>query len=315
MTTPGIETQDGAAGTASTGTTGSTAAATTGTTPHQATGTTAGGNSQGAGATSAGGATSAAPAGNSGGGNGSGTGATSEDRSKWHPPHVNQRLSGENGKLKQEAQRLREQLAAVTGITPPKQETPRELPDGVTEADIARARKEFALVYPELAGMDAETLTAIREFVENDLPQFRDQHQHYWNQIGTSTGRALQSEIKSQIGDLSPKGTAALYGAFKTLLESNDEFYERYRAGDPQLITDFIAEYKTEVLDVYHTRQTSAATAAASGTVARATRLPRGGTTSTVIPAAQQEEKPKTEEALHKRAWNRIQEKRRAATA
>lgn len=311
-------TQDGSAGTASTSTTGSSTAATTATSPHQATGTTAGSDSSTAGATGTGAGQQNNTAGNSGGGTtsaGAGAGAT-EDRSKWHPPHVNQRLSGENGKLKSEVQRLRDQIAAVTGITPPKQEPARRLPQGVTEEMIQAAREEFALIHPELAefGSAKELLATLKEFVEKDLPAFRDQHSHYWKQIGAVTGRSLQAEIKTQIGELSPRALRALYSDFKASLESDDEFYERYQAGDPQLTADFIADYKKELLDTYHTRQVAATTAAASGSVTKAQRLPRGGNSSTVIPAAQAEGKPKTEEELHSRAWKRIQE-RRAATA
>lgn len=306
-------TQDGTAGAASTSTTGSSTAATTGTSPHQ---TPAASDSS---AAAAGTGQQSNTTGNSGGGNGSvgaGTGAT-EDRSKWHPPHVNQRLSGEKAKLALELKQAREQLAAVTGITPPKQEPARRLPQGVTEEMIQAAREEFALIHPELAEFASakELLQTLREFAEKDLPAFRDQHSHYWKQIGAVTGRALQAEIKSQIGELSPRGLSALYSDFKTLLETNDEFYDRYQAGDPQLTADFIAEYKKEILDPYHTRQASTALAASTGAVVKAQRLPRGGNSSTVIPAAQAEEKPKTEEALHKRAWDRIQERRKASAA
>lgn len=313
----GDESQDGTAGTASTSATGSSSA-TTGTSPHQTAASTTDGNTHSAAAATSAVGQQNSIAGNSGGGAtsaGAGTGQATEDRSKWHPPHVNQRLSGENGRLKSEAQRLREQLAAITGITPPKQEPTRELPDGVTEQDIARARKEFALVFPELAefGSAKELLQTLREFAEKDLPAFRDQHQHYWSQIGAVTGRQLQAEIKSQVGELSQRGLAALYSDFKTLLETNDEFYTRYAAGDPQLITDFIADYKKEVLDPYHTRQASSAAAAATTAVTRAARLPRGGNTSTVIPAGQTAAEPKTAEDRHRQSFRRMRERATAA--
>lgn len=290
---------------ATTSTSGQTTA---GTSPHQATSTGA--------ATSA---VQTPPGGSSTVNNGSATADTSAaaTRSTQSPLQDNgaaRRLARDNGNLKRDLEQARAQLAALTGVAVPAPAQSRRLPEGVTEEAIARAREEFALVFPELAELSGEEIKEMRAFLKGDLPAFRDQHKHYWGGIAQTVGRALQSEIKDTLGELSPKTLTRIYSAFRAELETNDEFFDRYQNGDPALITEFIADFKADFMG-FHTRQAASTTTAASGAITRGRALPRSGTSSTVLPAGQSEAKPKDEEELHKRAFARIQERRRATAA
>lgn len=293
---------------------------TPGTSPHQTgqTGATSGASAAGGGAAAAA-ATGTTEGGSATTSGATGSGQTAEDRSKWHPPHVNKRLSKENGTLKQQLDQMRNQMAALTGIAPPAPAGPaRRLPQGVTEDMVESARQEFALIYGEKASRllsDEKLLDTFFEFVEKDLPEFRDSRTSQWKTLGTSHGRALNAEIKAQIGDMSDVGKAKIFASFKHELETNEEFFDRYQLSDPDLSREFVASYKQEVLDPYHTRQTSTATAAASSTVVRGRALPKGGSSSTVVPAGQSAQEPKDEDARHRGAFQRFKQRRDAASA
>lgn len=206
------------------------------------------------------------------------------------------------------------------GLDP--QRSQRQLPEGVTEQQIEVARQELDLIHPGLGKIVSllskeGMLEQFEAFMSNELPAFRDQNDTYWKQLGTNTQRSLKTEAEAQIGKLTDRATRKMFGMFKSLLESDDEFYGRYESGDPDLVRDFITEYKEDYLDPYHTKQTSGA----AGNIARNRNLPRGGTGNGagVAPAGNQagEEQldPKDEDSIHKRAFRRFQTRRQAATA
>jgi hypothetical protein len=174
---------------------------------------------------------------------------------------------------------------------------------------IDQARQEFALVHPRAAklfdALDDEKLGRLLTFLDSGYSLVDEMNEHRWRDLGARTVRAIDSAVKEHIGDLSDKGRAKLLHTFDSLLRSDQDFFERYQAGDPQLVTDFVTEYKQDVLDPYHTSRASAA----ASTVSRARTLPRGGASSTVIPAGQGGEPAldaNDPDAIHRRSFQRM---------
>jgi hypothetical protein len=310
------------AGATGTGTTTSTGGQTTaGTSPHQATGTGAP-NASATATPPGGGSTTGTGAPGATGSAADGTAAAAtRSTAQQNPPQdsgVARRLARDLGNAKRELEQARQQIAAITGLTPPRPQAPaRRLPQGVTDEMIQQAQAEFEIIHPRLAKLAAlpdEVLEEFLGFVEKrGWSSIEEVTNRDWNRSAAATTRALNSEIKEQLGAVSEKTNARIFGAFRAELQSNDEFFQRYEAGDPDLVREFIADYKAD-FEGFSTRQAASTTTAASGTVARARTLPRGGTTSTVVPG-QTETKPKTEDELHSRAWKRVQDARRASGA
>jgi hypothetical protein len=187
----------------------------------------------------------------------------------------------------------------------------------VTLEMVEAARAEFALVHPRLARLaelDDEKLDRLLKFVDTGITSFESSEENQWKRHGAAVMRSLQSEVKTQVGELTERGMGKLIATFNSLLRTDDDFFERYANGDPQLVVDFVNEYKTDVLDPYHTSRASASTT----TVARTRTLPRAGASSTVVPAGAAGEPaldPKDPDAIHKRAFQRMEQRRKAVAA
>ena len=323
-----VQTQDGtSAASASSGTPGSAASAAT--SPHQTSpGSTTGANAGAAGAAAgasggqhaagqqAGQSGSPSAGAGSAAGNGS---AAADSRDGWHPPHVNRRLSRENAELKRNVQAMQAQLAVINGITPPRNAAPANLPPGVSQEDVDRARQEFALFHPGLSRLadvlgDDNRMNRLIAYLEAENDPIEDIQSSHWRDRGTWAMREIAAEAKEQIGDLTDRGQRLLLNTFNALLRSDDEFFQRYAAGDPQLIVDFVNDYKAGILDPYHTSRASAA----ASTVSRARTLPRGGASSSVVPAGAAAEgalDANDPDAIHKRAFQHMQQRRQGAAA
>jgi hypothetical protein len=301
-------TQDGQAGAASTGTT--TGSSTTAeTSPHQPSGAQAGTGTAASAASGQNGQQAGQQAAQAGQGNGR---TAAEDRSNWHPPHVNRRLSREVAEYRRQAEQARQQLAALTGIQPP-QNTGRRLPQGVTEEQVSQALQELDVIVPGIGKLvENGRLDKLIQFLDSGMESVTQQQQQYYRSQGAQTIRALESEVQEQIGQLTQRGMGKLVTAFYAQLQNDEEFFERWQQGDPRLITEFVNEYKSDVLDPYHTSRASSA----AGTVARARTLPRGGNTSAIVPGQSQEPPldPNDPDAVHKRAFARMQARQRANT-
>jgi hypothetical protein len=82
------------------------------------------------------------------------TGVSSEDRSNWVPPHriretreaalrqANEQFAQRESQMRAEAERYRQQVLALTGVTPP------------PNPEIKAVKDQFAHLYPGLAKMD-----------------------------------------------------------------------------------------------------------------------------------------------------------------
>ncbi len=231
--------------------------------------------------------------------------------------NAHRRLQGENNRLRREMEQMRNQFGAAMGFTPSGGR--RELPEGVTEDAINAAAQELELVHPGL-GKLVKTLGAegmiekLTQLLNDDLPAFRQTSELTLRQQGFQMKRGLDTAIKATFGDkATDKGKQRIYAAFAHALDTDDEILARYEAGDPELATDFIKDYAESL--PFQTQQ--AAHQQQTTTVVRGRQLPRGGSASTVLPGHGQQEPaldPNDEDARHKRAFSRMQQRRQAAT-
>jgi hypothetical protein len=214
-------------------------------------------------------------------------------------------LTRQQQELQRQLEDARRQIGALTGVVPPAAAPSRRLPQGVTEEHVQQALQELDLVIPGIGKLvENGRLDRLLSFLDEGLPQVQEQGQHYWRTRGAETIRTLQTEVKTQIGEISQRGMQRLMASFHAELSANEEFFERWQAGDPNLVSEFISEYKQDVLDPYHTSRASGT----ASSVARARTLPRGGNTSSVVPGQSGEPAldPKDEDAVHKRAFQRM---------
>lgn len=214
-----------------------------------------------------------------------------EDRSNWVPSHVVRQRSEELAKAQRELDYHRRQVAALTGVRPP------EPPPNPEHEEV---KKQFFQVFPwakKLEGM----VDKLEGLSNVDMNQFQQSIQQSWQVYGHSALRTLTDKAKEIYGsDVTPKTLQRLSRSFATELEHDAEMRERYETGDLTVIDDFLSDYRGTVLDPY--RRTSQAQAAAPPRP----RLPRGGGSSPVVPAAPalpQTNDPK----FHNAAWARFQ--------
>lgn len=214
---------------------------------------------------------------------------------------------------------MQAQIAAINGIAPPRTSAPVNLPPGVSQEDVERARQEFAIFHPGLSRLadvlaDEDRMNRLVAYLEAENDPIEDIRSSHWQERGTWAVREIAAVAKEEIGELSERGRALLLSTFNALLRTDDEFFQRYAAGDPQLIVDFVNDYKAGLLDPYHTSRASAA----ASTVSRARTLPRSGASSSVVPAGAPAEGALNQndpDAIHKRAFQRMQQRRQGAAA
>lgn len=220
-----------------------------------------------------------------------------EDRSNWVPPHVQRKYVDEVQRVRAEADVLRRQMAALTGVQPPA--APRN-------PEFDQIRNQIYEVAPELGRLAklVDKLEKLGEIEPDEIQAIRESQTQAWLAHGNQVLDAVEAELRSAYGggEISPKALKQFQGFFVASVANDPELKARYEAGDPRLIKEFIADYKQGLLDPYH-RSTTATTAPAR---AAAARLPRGGGSSAITPGPARTVKPSDGEAYHKAAFDRF---------
>jgi hypothetical protein len=219
-----------------------------------------------------------------------------EDRSNWVPSHVVRQRTEELTKLQQQLAFEQQRVAALSGV---------KLPAPPRNPEHDQIRNQLYEIAPELKELAElkEKIKALSGFDPKEFQALKDSQQQSWQVYGNSTLRTLIDKAKEAYGgaDLSPKALRRISSAFASELQEDQEFRERYEAGDLSIIDEFIADYRGSVLDPY--RRQSAAAAAPNMAAAR--RLPRGGGSTPVVGARPALLKP-TDPNFHQDAWKRF---------
>ena len=151
--------------------------------------------------------------------------------------------------IRAEADRYRQQLQALVGVTPPQ------------NPEVDAVRNQFAQLYPGLAKMEdrAAQLEALLERA-GDL---ESQNEHYWQSYGRQTMDRLFQKANESLGvPLTDDSRRQLHSAFVGYVQASAERSERY-ASDPAIVDDFWKEFTASFIDPIRRN-------AAAGTIARA---------------------------------------------
>lgn len=218
-----------------------------------------------------------------------------EDRSNWVPSYVVRERTEALDKANRELDFERRRVAALTGVQMPTAADPQS----------EELRAQFAKHFPKLAKLEslADKLEKAAEF---DYDGVQSSQQQVWVAHGNQALQTLTDKVRQAYGgaDLSPKALQRIQRSFVNEIAEDPQMEARYRAGDLTIIDEFLAEWKSGVLDPY--RRTTAAAAQPGRPEAR--RLPRGGGGSAVVGGAPPTVKPSDGDAFHKAAFARLQQ-------
>lgn len=209
-----------------------------------------------------------------------------EDRSNWVRPDVlknaerlNNKTAGEIENLRREVLARDRRIAALAGVAPPD-------PDQAEAEKVANAFYSLPQ-FAHLRHVTPELLERLGRLAHesSSLTEARD---HVYNQQAdrflTSMDRAFAEEIGAE--SLTPGQQRKLRAAFGAWVpdrqvdpEGHAAFDKRYNAGDETLITEFLKEFATDVLEPARRQATVP--------IAQRRPVPQGGRSTPVVSQAQ----------------------------
>lgn len=137
--------------------------------------------------------------------------------------------------IRAESNRYREQVLALTGVTPP------------PNPEIANVKKQFGSVFPGLAQLEdhAQEILSLREQREN----LEAQASHYWEAHARSTMDRLYTLAQESLGiPLTDEGKRQLHSSFAGYIGSSPELTSRF-ASDPSVVKDFWTQFTSSFID------------------------------------------------------------------
>jgi hypothetical protein len=230
---------------------------------------------------------------------GAGSGAQqfsyAEDRTNWVPPHRLREITQARQQIEQQLQHARQQVAALTNTPGPAQPS-----DPQQEA----LRRELFQLVP---GLDkllsiSEKLQALAQVDPQDVTGAQE---HYWTMMGNQTLRQVEGELCKALGTdkLTPFAQQSVRQSFAVYVQSNPEAASKYASQDPSLITDFVQEYTTGILEPH---RRSITTTVQQPRVAAVSRLPRGGNSTAIPGQGRGTLKPTDSDEFHRAAFASI---------
>jgi hypothetical protein len=170
-----------------------------------------------------------------------------EDRSTWVPPHrlretrdsairqANQEFAQREATMRAEAQRYRDQVLALTGVTPP------------PNPEIQAVKDQFGSLYPGLAKMESRA-AQLEQLLER-AGDLEAQNGHYWESYGRQTmGKLFDHATTSMGAPLTDTAKAQLHTAFIGYVQSSPDRTARY-ASDPSIVEDFWKDFTSSFID------------------------------------------------------------------
>lgn len=170
-----------------------------------------------------------------------------EDRSSWVPPHrlretreaairqANESFSQREAQIRAEADRYRQQVMALTGVTPP------------PNPEIKAVRDQFGSLYPGLSKLE-ERAAQLEQLLERQ-GDMEAQTGHYWQRYGQQSVDRIFDKVTEAIGSpLTDEAKGYLHNAFVGFVQSTPERTDRY-ANDPTLVDEFVRAYTSNFID------------------------------------------------------------------
>jgi hypothetical protein len=171
--------------------------------------------------------------------------------------------------IRQEAERYRQQVMALTGVTPP------------PNPEVDAVRQQFGQLFPGLSKL--ETLADQIAALTSRSGDLEAQSQHYWQQYGNQTMSRLFERAAESLGSpLTEDAQRLLHSAFVGFVQSSPENSARY-ASDPSIVEDFWKAYTSSFIDPVR-RVASAAVAGRAGATPLPQDTPGGAPRGTPVP-------------------------------
>jgi hypothetical protein len=209
-----------------------------------------------------------------------------EDRSGWVKPDVHKkaeslvnRTAAELTKLKADLAERDRKIAALAGVTVPSADE--------TEAEKVAAAFYSLPQFAHLKGLTPEFLASVKALVDQGST-FAEARDHLYNQQADRFLASLETTFAEEIGaqSLTPGQARKLRAAFGASMPDQREdpegfakFRQRYDAGDESLISEFIKEYVSDMLEPARRQATVP--------IAQRRPVPRGGPSTSVVTTKQ----------------------------
>jgi hypothetical protein len=170
-----------------------------------------------------------------------------EDRSKWIPPHrlteessARQTLQARLAAIEAENTRYKQQVAALAGVQP-------TTPD---QQEAERVRNAFFSMFPQYAKLTPEAVDRMLGMLERE-GELSAAGQHHWDGLAQRTLRGVQDGyrglLKSEkLTDLQEQLVKSNFIAWSQTVPN---FQPRYMAEDPELVKEFLAAVKENLID------------------------------------------------------------------
>lgn len=159
----------------------------------------------------------------------------------------------------------RRRVQVLAGVNP---QTPEQ-----TEAAEVRAR--LLQVMPELEGLTADDIKALRELREQS-GSLREATEHHYKLHGRKMLDSVVDGVAAQMGGkLTPRQQQRVEQAYVNIAEADPEFLARHDAGDKSLVDQFVREWVEDFFEPARRKVTQSE-------VERARKVPSGRDRSTV---------------------------------
>ena len=111
------------------------------------------------------------------------------------------------------------------------------------DAEAQAIRERFAQIYPELAGLTAEDITALRE-LRTSKQDIDTAVRNHWDRHVASVTSQLEDLVADAIGvDLTDRQKRNLLAAYAHQVQNDPEFAEAYERGDKAHLEQFVKDF------------------------------------------------------------------------
>lgn len=167
---------------------------------------------------------------------------------------ANEGFAQREAQIQAEAQRYRQQVEALVGVTPRQN----------TEAD--QIKQQFFQLFPWAKKL--EDRFGDFEQVVDRAGELEAQNSHYWTSYGKQTLDRLYNHAADSLGaPLTDAGKRQLHAQFIGFVQSSPEMEARY-ASDPSIVEDFWKEFTSNFIDPVRRGQAAAVAGRAAGSAA-----------------------------------------------
>jgi hypothetical protein len=172
--------------------------------------------------------------------------------------------------IRAEAQRYKDQLQALVGVTPPK------------NPEVENIRQQFFQIFPWAKKLE-EKFGDFESLVQH-AGDLQSQNEHYWQSYGRQTMDKLFSHASESMGGpLTDEGKRQLHSSFVGWVQSSPELTERY-ASDPTIVEDFWKAFTSSFIDPVRRTATAGLAGRAAGQPALPQDTPGGVPRGTPAP-------------------------------